>query len=148
MQMNNAEIKFFRFLSTKLNLSEDDAETFITLQKEVQADSLATKGDLTDLRTALKADTSQLRIELKDDIAKVRTELKSDLAGVRTELKGDITDVKGEMVKIKTAITESESRTGVKLERYRTNILWTVVLFWLAQVGIFLGFAYKLFPGL
>jgi hypothetical protein len=112
MDMNNAEIKYFRFLSSKLNLNEDDAETFIALQKEVQASNLATKGDISDLRS---------------------------------ELKGDIAELKGEL---KNIITESESRTGIKLERYRSNVLWAVVIFWLAQVGVFLGFAYKLFPGL
>lgn len=119
MQMNNTEIKFFRFLSTKLNLSEDDAETFIALQKEVQADNLATKGDLADLRT---------------------------------DLKGDISELKNEMVslesRLENKITESSASLKVSMERYRSNLLWVVVLFWLAQVGVFLGFAYRLFPGL
>ena len=123
MDMNNTEIRFFRFLSTKLNLSEDDAETFIALQKEVQADSLATKGDLADLRT-----------DLKGDIAKLRTELKTDMVSLESRLDNKI--------------TESSASLKVSMERYRSNVLWVVVLFWLAQVGVFLGFAYKLFPGL
>ena len=126
MEMNNPEIKFYRFLSDKLNLSKDDAETFITLQKEVQADSLATKGNLADLRTDLKGDIADLKTEISD----LRTEVKSDFST------------------LKTKITESSASLKVSMERYRTNILWVVVLFWLAQVGVFLGFAYKLFPGL
>ena len=123
MEMNNTEIKFFRFLSDKLNLSKDDAETFITLQKEVQADSLATKADLADLRTDIKGDLVDLRAELKTDMVSLESRLDNK-------------------------ITESSASLKVSMERYRSNLLWVVVLFWLAQVGVFLGFAYKLFPGL
>ena len=130
MDMNNSEIRFFRFLSEKLNLNEDDAETFVALQKEVQADSLTTKGDLADLRTALKGDIAELR----------------------TELKGGISELKNEMVlqesRLENKITQSSASLKVSMERYRSNVLWAVVLFWLAQVGVFLGFAYRLFPGL
>jgi hypothetical protein len=112
MDMNNAEIKYFRFLSSKLNLNKDDAETFIALQKEVQASNLATKGDISDLRR---------------------------------ELKGDIAELKGEL---SSKITQNSAELKVSMERYRSNVFWAVVIFWLAQVGVFLVFAYKLFPGL
>ena len=108
MTMNNAEIKFYRFLSNKLNLNEDDAETFITLQKEVQASSLATKADIAELKNEMVSQESRLE----------------------------------------NKITQSSAELKVSLERYRSNILWALLLFWLTQVGVFLGFAYKLFPGL
>lgn len=117
--MNNPEIDFYRFLNTKLNLSEEDAETFITLQKKIQADSLATKSDLSDLRT----------------------DLKEGIAGLKNEM------VLQES-RLETKITESSSSLKVSMERYRSNVLWAVVIFWLAQVGVFLGFAYRLFPGM
>ena len=93
-----------------------------------------------------------MRTDLKSDIAELRTDLKGDLGDLRTELKGDIADLRTEtktnINALETKITESSASLKVSMERYRTNILWVVVLFWLAQVGVFLGFAYKLFPGL
>lgn len=40
------------------------------------------------------------------------------------------------------------ARLEVEIAKSRSSILWAVALFWLAQVGVFLGFAYKLFPGM
>ncbi|MBA5724568.1 hypothetical protein [Candidatus Liberibacter sp.] len=51
---------------------------------------LATKADLSDVRTELKLDISNTKLELKQDIANVRTELKQDIANVKTELKDAI----------------------------------------------------------
>ena len=47
---------------------------------------LATRGDLTALRTELKADNAALRTELKADNAALRTELKAENAATRSEL--------------------------------------------------------------
>lgn len=132
MEMNTAEIKFFKLLR-KINLSEDDAETFIALQKEIQADNLATKGDIFELKTELKSDINEVR----GDIKGIRGELVVLKAGISTSAAG-----------LEAKIIESSATLNVVMERNRTNILWAVVLFWLAQVGIMLGFAYKLFPGL
>jgi len=61
------------------------------------AELLATKGDLVDVRNVLKEDIAAVRSELKEDIAAVRSELKEDIAAVRSELKGDIADIRGDI---------------------------------------------------
>jgi hypothetical protein len=60
-------------------------------------DTVATKADVTAVRTELKADIAEVRTELKADIAAVRTELKADIAAVRTELKIDIAEVRSDL---------------------------------------------------
>ena len=75
MQMDNPEIKFYRFLNAKLNLSEEDAETFIALQKEIQADKLATKGDLAEGNRDLSGQITDVKALLDVKIAQAKTAL-------------------------------------------------------------------------
>jgi len=74
--MESVEIDFYELLK-KYNFSEEDAKKFVQLQKELHQETLATKADLANLKSALT---------------------------------------------------------------------WRMFLFWLTQIGVFLGFAYKLFP--
>ena len=53
------------------------------------SETLATKDDLTTLRTEVKSDIAALRVEVKDDIATLRTEVKGDIAALRVEVRDD-----------------------------------------------------------
>ena len=86
MQMDNPEIKFYRFLNAKLNLSEEDAETFIALQKEIQADKLATKGDLAEVNRDLSGQISHVEKDLSGKITAVKAELNIKIAQTKTAL--------------------------------------------------------------
>ena len=47
---------------------------------------IATKSDMTALRTALTGEMAALRTELKSDIAALRTELKGDMTSLAAQL--------------------------------------------------------------
>ena len=75
-------------------------------------EEVATKTDLTAVKSELAADIAAVKTELAADIAAVRAELaadiaavKTDLVAVRTELKGDIaalkTELKGDIAAVK-----------------------------------------------
>src|SRR4029453_6825291 len=64
-------------------------------------EEVATKTDLTAVKTELAADIAAVRTELAADIAAVRTELKADIAAVRTELKGDIAAIRTDLAAVK-----------------------------------------------
>lgn len=77
-----AEISFYNLLK-KYKFSDEDASKFVSLQKKMQYENLATKSDL------------------------------------------------------------SEGLANVK-----SVLTWRLLMFWLGQVGIFLAFAYRIFPGM
>jgi hypothetical protein len=68
-------------------------------------EEVATKTDLTAVKTELAADIAAVRTELAAGIAAVRTELAADIAALRTELKADIaalrTELKGDIAVVK-----------------------------------------------
>ncbi|MCF6149708.1 MAG: DUF1640 domain-containing protein [Candidatus Kuenenia sp.] len=76
---------------------------------------LATKNDITDLRTELKEDINKVSLTTKDDIASLRSELKddinkvslttkNDIASLRSELKEDINKVRNDLANVKAEI--------------------------------------------
>lgn len=34
------------------------------------------------------------------------------------------------------------------IARTETTLTWRIFMFWLAQIGVFIAFAYKIFPGM
>ena len=113
--METAEIQFYELLK-KHNFNSEDAEKFVGLQKEIQTQHLATKEDLREAKTELTAEIAEVKLE----IANVKAELTTEIAEVKAELTMSIAQAK-------TAIT------------------WRVFIFWLAQIGVLLGIAYKVF---
>lgn len=71
--------------ATKQKPQRDSVEIRFT-KLETALPFLATKADLTDVKTDLKEEIANVRIE----VANVRTELKQDIANVRTDLKDAI----------------------------------------------------------
>ena len=72
---------------------EAQAEAVVNTMGEALGGNVATKADLTEVRTALeadvaavKADLEQLRTETKADLAAVQAKLEADIAGVRTDM--------------------------------------------------------------
>jgi chromosome segregation ATPase len=67
------------------------------MEMEIAAghDSLASRVDLLEVKSALKAEIDDLRTELKTDIADLRTELKAEIADLRAELKAEIHKIEG-----------------------------------------------------
>ncbi|MBA5724624.1 hypothetical protein [Candidatus Liberibacter sp.] len=88
---------------------------------------LATKADLSDVRTELKLDISNTKLELKQDIASVKTEL----SNVKTELKQDIANVKTELSNVRTELKDA----------INTQTKWFVGF----MIPITVGILFKLF---
>jgi hypothetical protein len=70
------------------------------MEREIAAghESLASRVDLLDVKSALKADILELRAELKADIVGLRSELKADIADLRAgmaDLRAEIHKVEG-----------------------------------------------------
>ena len=77
------------------------------MEMEIAAghESLASRVDLLDVKSALKADILELRAELKADILELRAELKADIVELRAELKADIADLRAEIHKVEGALS-------------------------------------------
>ena len=71
---------------TRAGLTEPQAKAIVATMRRAVSDGVATKGDVTELRTELKGDIGELRTELKGDIGELRAELKGDIGAVKAEL--------------------------------------------------------------
>ncbi|MBE8182856.1 MAG: DUF1640 domain-containing protein [Candidatus Portiera sp.] len=97
-------------LTAEYDLDLKQAEGVVYAVRQGHSSSiegLATKQDLSDVRTELKQDIADVKAELKQDITDVKAELKQDIADVKqdiadvkVELKQDIADVKQDIVRI------------------------------------------------
>lgn len=109
---------------------EKQAEAIINVVRDARdfdLDRLATKADLSEVRSELKSDLSEVRSELKADILELRSELKADILELRSELKADISGLKFAM---KTNIAESK----VDLIKWFVPLLVTIII---GIIGIF-----------
>ncbi|WP_040072057.1 hypothetical protein [Pseudomonas batumici] len=71
------------------NVPEQHATAVIDAMEKEMTSVLATKADLTALRTELKADITTVHTELKADIATLRADLKTEISEVRNALTTD-----------------------------------------------------------
>lgn len=60
---------------TRAGVAERQARAIVAAMRKAVGDSVATKGDVAELRTELKGDNAELKAELKGDIAAVKAEL-------------------------------------------------------------------------
>ncbi len=74
---------------TRGGFSPEQARASAEALETAFTESVATKSDLAEVRTALKQDIAEVRTELKQDIAEVRTEI----AQVRTEIAQSKNDI-------------------------------------------------------
>ena len=65
---------------------ETQAAAIVDALRHAVTEEVATKANLSGLRTELKADLGELRAELKTDLSELRTELKTDLSELRADL--------------------------------------------------------------
>jgi len=96
LNMQVSEIQLFQILKEKVG--EEQAKTlteYIEKQFDLKKDVLATKQDISEIKSDLKADINSLKIE----IANVRNELKLEIADLRTELKTDIANSRSDIIK-------------------------------------------------
>jgi hypothetical protein len=107
------------------------------MEREIAAghESLASRVDLLDVKSALKADILELRAELKADIVDLRAELKADIVGLRSELKADIADLRAGMADLRAEIHKVEGG----LSRW---VLTCVLSCILGQTAVLAGLGY------
>jgi len=98
--MQVSEIELFQILKERIGEEEAKSltqyvEAKIEKQFDLKKDVLATKQDLSEMKSDLKADINSLKIE----IANGRNELKLEIADLRTELKTDIANSRSDIIK-------------------------------------------------
>lgn len=89
--------------------SRPQAEAMTDVFHDAVQGAVATKADLSEVRTELKADIAAVRTDLKAEFAAVRAELKADIAAVRSELKADIAAMRTEVVGLGSEMREQRS---------------------------------------
>ena len=88
--------------------------------------AVATKSDISELKSELKGDIAELKSELKGDIAELKSELKGDIAELKSELKGDIAELKSELkgdiaeLKIDIARTETKFEKSLREQTFKS----------------------------
>ena len=87
---------------------ETQAEAVVNTMGDALGGNVATKADLTEVRTDLKADIEQLRLTTKADIEQLRLTTKADIEQLRVATKADI-----EQLRVATKADLAESRTDM-----------------------------------
>ncbi len=104
------------------NVPDVHATAVIEAMEKEMTSVLASKTDVTTLRTEVKADIAVLRSEVKADISALRTELKTDISelrtecsGLRTELKSDISELQKSIVKLDAKVDSLGKNLTIRL---------------------------------
>lgn len=92
-------LKYIRSLEG-VGFKREQAEAQVQLVMDTYEENVATKADISQMRS----ETSELRSELKSEIAELRSEfksemalLRSDVATLRSEVKADMAELRGEL---------------------------------------------------
>lgn len=104
--MTIGNLKLYDIFRKDLHLSDAKAMEVVCTMDEyyerkssAKTDQLATKAELSAVKSELKEDIGKVRSELKEDISKLRSELKEDIGQLRVELKTDIKDLESRQMK-------------------------------------------------
>lgn len=99
--MTIGNLKLYDIFRNDLHLSEAKAmEVVCTMDEYYERKSFAKTDQL-----ATKAELSAVKSELKEDISKVRSELKEDIGQLRVELKTDINSLESKLMKHLHSVT-------------------------------------------
>jgi len=120
---------------TRGGFSPEQARASAEALETAFTESVATKSDLAEVRTALKQDIAEVRTELKQEIAEVRTELKQEIAEVRTEIAQVRTELKQEIAEVRTEIAQVRT----EIAQSKNDILRWVFAFNLVLIGAIFG---------
>ena len=77
----------------------------------------------------------------------LQKEMQTQHLATKEDLKAEIADVKAEIANVRLEITEVKAELTMSIAQAKTAITWRVFIFWLAQIGVLLGIAYKVFSG-
>ena len=103
-------------------LGDDVADTLMGYLPPGGWDEVATKSDLSELKSDLRTEMAGLRTELHTEMAGLRTELRTDMAGLKSDLRTEMAELRSdlhtEMADIRTDLhTEMASlRTDLRTE--------------------------------
>ena len=82
------------------------AEALVNVLGGPVAGSVATKGDMRELRLELKAEIKDLRVELKEEIAECRSELKAEIGQLRDETKAEMVDLRAQFASLSREVAD------------------------------------------
>ncbi|MEM9829387.1 MAG: hypothetical protein AAF944_02050 [Bacteroidota bacterium] len=90
-----------------------------------------------------------LKKKFSEEDASKLVALQKQMYAVNLATKADLTQTESQ---IKTNLAQPESQLKTDLaqteSRIKTTLTWRIFAFWLTQVGVFLAFAYRIFPGM
>lgn len=123
-------LKYIKNLEN-VGFPREQAEAQVQLVIDSFQENIATKSNLTDVKSELKAEIGEVRSELKTEIAELRSELKTEIAELRSELKAEIAELKSEFAEV-----------GAKIADMKTDLVFRLGSIIVLCTGI-LGFLIK-----
>ena len=85
---------------------------------------------------ATKTDLTAVKSELSADIAAVKTELAADIAAVKTELAAEIAAVRTDVAAVRTELAAGDHRLQVEIQTAKHDVLRWMVGMAFGQAGL------------
>ena len=85
---------------------------------------------------ATKTDLTAVKSEFSADIAAVKTELAADIAAVRTDLSAEIAAVRTDVAAVRTELAAGDHRLQVEIQTAKHDVLRWMVGMAFAQAGL------------
>jgi hypothetical protein len=102
-------------------------------------DTLATKHDLHELRSATKHDLHELRSATKHDLHELRSATKHDLHELRSDLREEMSTLRSEL---RQEIAEVRGELKAEIHGSASSVTRQMYAALLGQMAVLLGFAY------
>jgi len=117
-------------------MGEREARALAEGLDQALREEVATKTDLTAVKSELSADIAAVKTELAADIAAVKAELAADIAAVRTDLSAEIAAVRTDVAAVRTELAAGDHRLQVEIQTAKHDVLRWMVGMAFAQAGL------------
>lgn len=104
------------------------------LSKVFESNDLATKFDITELRsdvkfdiTGIKADIAELRSDVKTDFTELKAAVKSDITELKAAVKSDITGIKSDITELKAAVKTQMAEMELRIIKWQIGGIGLVI---------------------
>jgi len=85
-------------------------------------DTVATRSDVSELRTELRSEMSELRTELRSEMSELRTGLRTEMSELRNELRSEMGELRNELEAVRSELGAVRKEILIESETIRRDV--------------------------